>query len=314
MFDVLSLTTSWNLIWGRPPRIATRTKIFPLKIFVSIASYLSTYHPPSWRENRQLREKKSGPVTATCRPLLILQAPPPIQENPRFIFKPTMIKDSPFPPVHADFPRMSMSSGSRMKRLQLLIQISCRKRGTFPGLIYVFVILPTNFLLISQFHAMMDECTIEADTHESNDHSIDTSLHSGPLRVPTFYSYSGYSLGGFVLGICVSVLFGAMHCIAWHYEFPSSPERWGWRLSSIIMSVVPLNILSVFMVSQWMGTTTRLPTRGLPIFHIFYVGFAWPYVIVLLLFPFIALRALPPGAHTELYLSPETADLLGTAQ
>jgi hypothetical protein len=230
-------------------------------------------------------------------------SPPHAQDNPHFNSKPTMIKDSPFPRVQADFPRRSTSSVSWMKRLRLLIQISCRKRGTFPGLIYVFVILPTNSLLISQFHAMMDECTIETDTQESNDHSIDTSLHNGPLRVPTFYSYRGYSLDRVVFGVCVSVLFGAMHCIAWHYEFPSSPERWGWRLSSIIMSVAPLILLSVLGVSHLMGITTRLSTRSSPIFHIFHVCFAWPSVIsriVLLLFPLIALRALPPGAHTEL--------------
>ena len=230
-------------------------------------------------------------------------SPPHIQDSPRFNSEPTMIGDSPFSPVQADFPRRSTPSVSWMKRLRLLIQTSCRRRGTFLGLIYVFVILPTNFLLISQFHAMMDECTIEADTHESNDHLFDTSLHNGPLRVPTFYSYSGYSLDRVVFGACVSVLFGAMHCIAWHHEFSSSPERWGWRLSSIIMSVAPLILLSVLMVSQWMGITTRLSTRSSPIFHIFHVSFAWPYIasrIVLLLFPLIALRALPPGAHAEL--------------
>jgi len=214
-----------------------------------------------------------------------------------------MTEDSPFSSVQADFPRRSTPGVSWMKSLRLLIQTSCQERGTFLGLIYAFVILPTNSLFISQFHAMIDECIIEADTHESNDHPIDTSLHNGPLRVPTFYSYSGYSLDRVVFGVCVSVLFGAMHCIAWHYEFSSSPERWGWRLSSIITSVAPLILLSVLVVSQLMGITTRLSTRSSPIFHVFHVSFAWPYVIsriALLLFPLIALRALPPGAHTEL--------------
>ena len=195
-----------------------------------------------------------------------------------------------------------MLSVSCMKRLCLLIQIFCRKRGIFPGLIYVFVILPTHSL-ISQFHAMMDDCTIETDTQKPNDHSVDTLLHNGPLRVPTFYSCTGHSLDCFVFGVCVSVLFGTMHCIAWHYEFSSSPERWGWRLSSVIMSVVPLLVLSAFMVLQWMGITTQLSTQSSPIFHIFHVSFAWPYIvsrIMLLLFPLIALWALPPGAYAEL--------------
>ena len=230
-------------------------------------------------------------------------SPPHVQDGPRFNSKPTMIKASPFPPVQGDFPRRSTSSVSWTKRLRLLIQSSCRKRGTFPGLIYVFVILPTNSLLISQFHAMMDDCTVEPDTQEPHDHSIDTLLHYGPLRVPTFYSCTGHSLDRFFGGVCVSVFFGAMHCIAWYYEFSSSPERWGWRVSSVIISVVPLLLLSAFTALRWMGITTRLSTRNSPVFHILHVSFAWPYIasrIVLLLFPLIALRALPPGAHAEL--------------
>jgi hypothetical protein len=231
-------------------------------------------------------------------------SPPHVQDN-RFNSIPTTIKDSPVPSPQADLPRRSPSSVSWMKRLHLLIQTSCRKRGTLAGLIYVFVILPTNSLLITQFHAMMDECIVETDTQESNNHPIDTLLHNGPLRVPTFYSYTGHSMDRFSFGVCVSVSFGAMHCIAWYYEFSSSPERWGWRLSSIIVSVVPLMLLSVFTVIWRMGITTRLSTRtrGSALFHIFHVGFVWPYItsrIVLLLFPLIALRALPPGAHAEL--------------
>jgi hypothetical protein len=213
--------------------------------------------------------------------------------------------DSPSPLPHTDLPQKSPSSVSWMKRLRLFIQTSCRKRGTFLGLIYVFVILPTNSLLISQVHAMMDECIIEINTEEPNDHPIDTILRNGPLRVPTFYSYTGHSLGRFAFGVVVSVLFGAMHCIAWYYEFPSSPERWGWRISCIVISVLPLFLLLVFTVLWKMGVTSRLSTRthGSALFHILHVSFVWPYVtsrIVLLLFPLIALRALPSGAYADI--------------
>ena len=225
-------------------------------------------------------------------------------QDDRFNSIPTTIKNSPFPPPQADLPQRPPSSLSWMKRLRLLIQISCRKRGTFLGLIYVFVILPTNSLLVSQFHAMMDECILETNTQEPND-PIDTLLHNGPFRVPTFYSCAGHSMDRFILGVCVSVLFGAMHCIAWYYDFPSSPERWGWRISSITISVVPLMLLLVFSVLWKMGITSRLSTRthGSAIFHILHVSFVWPYIssrIVLLLFPLIALRALPSGAYAEL--------------
>ena len=148
----------------------------------------------------------------------------------------------------------------------------------------------------------MDECILETNTQEPNDHPIDTLLRNGPLSVPTFYSYAGHSIDRFAFGIGV---FGPMHCIAWHYDFPSSPERWGWRISSIIISVLPLMLLSVFTVLWKMGITSRLSTRthGSAVFHILHVCFAWPYIssrILLLLFPLIALRALPSGAYAEL--------------
>ena len=229
---------------------------------------------------------------------------PHIQDD-HFNSIPMTINVLPLPQV--DLPQTPPSSVSWMTRFYLFIQTSCRERGTFPGLIYVFVVLPTNSLLISQFHAMMDECIIETNTQESNDdHPIETLLlHNGPLRVPTFYSYTGHSMDRFVLGVFVSVLFGAMHCIAWFYEFSSSFERWGWRISSITISVVPLLLLLVFTVLWKMGVSSRLSTRtrGSVFFHILHISFVWPYItsrMVLLIFPLIALRALPSGAYTEL--------------
>ena len=210
-----------------------------------------------------------------------------------------------FSQLQPDLPRRSPSIVSWTKHLHLRIKESCRKRGTLLGLIYVFVMLPTNSLLISQFHGMMDECIVDTNTQEPNDHPIDTLLRNGPLRVPTFYSYTGHSMDRFVLGVVVSVVFGAMHCIAWYYEFSSRPERWGWRISSIIISVVPLLLLLVFTVLWKMGVTSRLSTRthGSAIFHILHISFVWPYItarIVLLIFPLIALRALPSGAYAQL--------------
>jgi hypothetical protein len=205
-------------------------------------------------------------------------SPPHVQDD-GFNFISTTLKDSPLLPSTADLPQRFRSIVSWMKCL-----------------------LPTNSI-ISQFHAMMDECIIETNTQESDDHPIDTLLRKGPLRVPTFYSYTGHSMDCFVLGFFVSVLFGGLHCIAWHYEFSSSPERWGWRISSIIISIIPLMVLLVFTVLWKMGITSRLSSRTHGVFHIFHISFAGPYItsrIVLLLFPLIALRALPSGAYADL--------------
>jgi hypothetical protein len=42
-----------------------------------------------------------------------------------------------------------------------------------------------------------------------------------------------------VLGCLFSLLlFGAVHCVAWNFEFPTELEMIFWRLSSIVTAVV----------------------------------------------------------------------------
>jgi len=227
--------------------------------------------------------------------------PPRVQDKSRFNSIRTMIKDSPPrpPPPQTDFPRKSTSDVSWMKRFHLLIQNSCQERGIPAGLIHVFIFLPANFFLGAQFDAMVTECTLETDTREPNDQPSDALLRNGPLRVPTFYSSS---IGGFwvrfLFGGCVSIFFGVIHCLAWYDEFPSSAERWAWRILAIHMSVVPLMLLSLFTVYR-MGFIKE----GSAIFAIFRECSAWLYMIsriALLVLPFIALRALPPDAYVDL--------------
>ena len=40
-----------------------------------------------------------------------------------------------------------------------------------------------------------------------------------------------------------SVVFGALHCIAWNYDFPGSAERLLWRIAGVASTVLPLAIL-----------------------------------------------------------------------
>jgi hypothetical protein len=156
-------------------------------------------------------------------------SPPPLKDTSSFNSVPMTTKDSP-PSSQTDSSRGSTLRVNRVKRFYLLIQSSCQKYGTFAGLAHVFIVLPFNFSLGSPFDAMMNDCAFETETQEPKDHLIDTLLCSGPLRVPTFYSYTIVPYDRFIFGICISVLFGAIHGIAWYYGFSSSPERWGWRI------------------------------------------------------------------------------------
>ena len=205
---------------------------------------------------------------------------------------PTMILHRPpEPPIPIDGPRIRVY----LKHFYHLVRNSCRKYGTFIGPLHAFAIPVARCYFGDQFNSMMNDCTLRTDTQELNPFN---PLRNGPLRVPTFYSYTAVSWNRFIFAICVSVSFGAIHSVAWYYEFSTSPERWGWRISSIIVAVVPLILLSMFTASRM-----KIVKQGSFIFAFFCDAFSWIYMtsrIALLLFPLIALRALPPGAYVDL--------------
>ena len=213
---------------------------------------------------------------------------------------PTMIIHyHPEPPIQIDGPSIGeiQIDGPRIgnpKQFYLYARNSCRKYSIFIGLLHAFTVPLGRYFVGNQFNAMMFECTLRTDTQEPNPSN---PLRSGPLRVPTFYSYTVVTWNCFIFAICVSVLFGAIHSVAWYYGFSTSSERWGWRISSIIVSVVPLILLSMLTAFR-MKIVNR--SKG---FSFFLDAFSWPYYIswiALLLFPLIGLRALPPEAYVDL--------------
>ena len=205
-------------------------------------------------------------------------------------FVPTMIiRPPPEPPIQVDRPRTRVN----LKGFYTFVRYSCRKCGTFIGLLYVFAVQIANLFVGEQLNAMMWECSLKTDSQKSDPFD---PLRNGPLRVPTFYSFTEVRWDRIIFATCISVLFGAIHSVAWYFEFSTSPERWGWRISSIIVSAVPLILLSMLRASESrIGSTI--------IYYFFWNVFFWAYIfsrIALLLFPLIALRALPPGAYADL--------------
>ena len=219
----------------------------------------------------------------------------PTLQNFSSNFVPTMIIDPPpEPPIPATVDRSTVRVN--LKRFYLFVQNSCRKYGTFMGLLHAFTVPVARFFFGLQFYAMMNECTLQTDTREPN---TSDPLRNGPLRVPTFYSYTKVPWDRIIFALCISVLFGTIHSVAWYYEFSTSPERWGWRISSIIISVVPLIVTSMFTVIRM-----EIVKQGSNnFFFFFWNAFFWVYMmsrIALLLFPLIGLRALPPDAYVDL--------------
>ena len=124
----------------------------------------------------------------------------------------------------------------------------------------------------------------------------------GAIRVPTFYAPPIVASGVIRMGITtmiVATLFGGIHCTGWNFPFPSHAELIIWRVSSLIIVIVPCIFLPL-LVAAFMKDNPAITD----IINMVYVGlFLFGIVIyvparlALFVEAFIALRHLPPGAY-----------------
>ena len=130
------------------------------------------------------------------------------------------------------------------------------------------------------------------------------SIHvkGGALRVPTFYAPNTDKLMVRRLASIVAILFGGIHCAGWNFPFPSHAELIIWRVSSLIILIVPcIGVLADVIddtdviichtfVNDTIGTVLLFGfLLSTPIY-----GLAR---LTLFVEAFIALRHLPPGAY-----------------
>ena len=103
-----------------------------------------------------------------------------------------------------------------------------------------------------------------------------------------------------IMTMIVAMLFGGIHCTGWNFPFPSHAELIIWRVSSLIIVIVPcifLPLLVVVFMEDNPNTTTDIilmANVGLFLFGIVIYVFAR---LTLFVEAFIALRYLPPGAY-----------------
>ncbi|KZP06168.1 hypothetical protein FIBSPDRAFT_842381 [Athelia psychrophila] len=72
-------------------------------------------------------------------------------------------------------------------------------------------------------------------------------------RVPTFWSSCSHRdstipLYADITALSVAMVFGAVHCAAWSYVFPSVVEKWMWRACAIVIAAIPLPMAGAFAV------------------------------------------------------------------
>ena len=118
-------------------------------------------------------------------------------------------------------------------------------------------------------------------------------------RVPRFWANSADQniLIADLIMLGVGICFGAIHCIAWRFSFPTHKELLIWRISSVAITAVPVYIPLMFGLGRWLENTDFGTIGDIAYFSLFPAGIL--YILaraVTLVLALTSLRDLPPGA------------------
>ena len=123
-------------------------------------------------------------------------------------------------------------------------------------------------------------------------------------RVPRFWAnsteYNAVIADIIMLG--VGICFGAIHCIAWDFSFPTHAELLMWRVSSVAITAVPVYmplvaLLAIRLADMDFTIATRFIGISFLLAGLLYV-IARVFTLVLAL---TSLRDLPPGAFDAVH-------------
>ncbi|KIM71355.1 hypothetical protein PILCRDRAFT_82877 [Piloderma croceum F 1598] len=109
------------------------------------------------------------------------------------------------------------------------------------------------------------------------------------------------AIGAGLIATLVASIFGAVHCIAWSFQFPSHAEKILWRICSMCITCLPWPVFACTAIiavdwsrPAWLTILVRATGYTLVCFYI-------TARITLLVQALMSLRSLPPGAYETVY-------------
>ena len=123
-------------------------------------------------------------------------------------------------------------------------------------------------------------------------------------RVPRFWANSteeNIVIADLIM-LGVGICFGAIHCIAWGFPFPTHTELLIWRVSSVAITAVPVYIPLMYGLGVWLENTDFDTIGDIFGFSIFPVVLLYIIArVVTLVLALTSLRDLPPGAFDTVH-------------
>ena len=123
-------------------------------------------------------------------------------------------------------------------------------------------------------------------------------------RVPRFWANSTEDdfLIADIIVLGVGICFGAIHCIAWGFPFPTHMELLIWRVSSVAITAVPIYMSLTISLGVWLDhinfdTIDNIFGILIPLAFILYIIAR----VVTLVLSLTSLRDLPPGAFDTVH-------------
>ncbi|KAJ6565519.1 hypothetical protein DFH09DRAFT_1314816 [Mycena vulgaris] len=119
--------------------------------------------------------------------------------------------------------------------------------------------------------------------------------------VPPFWAMEDDPIDGthraFAIECVVGTIFGAIHCAAWNTDFSSTDEMWMWRACSLMVTAIPVLLAALPIMGVTLENVATITTGS-----VIFIAAIPSYIIArvfLIILPFTALRALPPGVFMD---------------